>query len=94
MIKEIIRRVMTMSEVILYGILCVIMIILLITYGIYVLIDEKKKIKYYKKTLLYTTEWDKYYTMLQKQKRIIFYKKIQLLWLKILVGIKGLIPWN
>ncbi len=85
---------MTMSEVILYGILCVIMIILLITYGIYVLIDEKKKIKYYKKTLLYTTEWDKYYTMLQKQKRIIFYKKIQLLWLKILVGIKGLIPWN
>lgn len=55
MIKEIIRRVMTMSEVILYGILCVIMIILLITYGIYVLIDEKKKIKYYKKTLLYTT---------------------------------------
>lgn len=67
---------------------------LLITYGIYVLIDEKKKIKYYKKTLLYTTEWDKYYTMLQKQKRIIFYKKIQLLWLKILVGIKGLIPWN
>lgn len=43
MIEEIISRVMTMSGVILYGILCVMMIIHLITYGIYVLIDEKKK---------------------------------------------------
>lgn len=75
-------------------VLCIIMIILLITYGIYVIIDERKKMKYYKSTLLYETDWDKYCTMVNKQKRIIFYKKFQLFWLTLLVKIKRLVIWK
>lgn len=75
-------------------ILCIIMIILLIIYVIYVLIDEQKKMKYYKSTLLYVTDWDKYCTMVNKQKRIIFYKKFQLFWLTLIVKIKRLIIWK
>lgn len=75
-------------------VLCIIMIILLITYGIYVIIDERKKMKYYKSTLLYETDWDKYCTMVNKQKRIIFYKKFQLFLLTLLVKIKRLAIWK
>ena len=89
------RSVIIMSkDIMIYCILCSIMAILLIVYCIYVVIDERKKVKYYNQTLLYVTDWDKYCTMLHKQKRIIFYKKIQLLWFKLLVVLKRLIIWN
>lgn len=81
-------------DIIFTGILCIIMIILLITYSIYVIIDERNKTKYYKHTLLYTTDWDKYCTMVNRQKRILFYKKVQLLWFTILVKFKRLIIWK
>lgn len=78
-------------DIIFNGVLCIIMIMLLITYAIYVIIDERKKMKYYKSTLLYVTDWDKYCTMVKKQERILFYKKVQLFWFTILVKIKRLI---
>ena len=80
-------------DVLINGILCIILIILLITYTIYVIIDEKK-IKYYKATILYDTNWDKYSTMVKKQKRVLFRKKFQLFWLIVLVKIKRLIRWD
>ncbi len=44
---------------------------------------------YYKKKLLYETHWDKYRTMLKKQKKIILKRKFALVILKILLFFKG-----
>lgn len=81
-------------DIIINAILCIIMIMLLIAYSIYVIIDERKKTKYYRHTLLYETDWDKYCTMVNRQKKILFYKKVQLVWFTILVKIKRLIIWK
>lgn len=82
------------TSVILNIILCILMIILIISSLIYVYIDEHKKTQYYKSKLFYITNWDKYSTMVEKQKRIIFYKKIELLVLLILVKIKRVFVWK
>jgi len=79
------------SGVIFNVVLCVLMIVLIISSLIYVYIDEHKKMKYYKSNLLYVTDWDKYSTMVEKQKRIIFYKKLELFWYQLLVRIKRLL---
>lgn len=76
------------SDAIVYIILIALMVILLITYSIYVIIDERKKMKYYYSNLLYVTDWDKFSTMVKKQRRIIRKKKIQLFFLTFLVKIK------
>lgn len=76
------------NDVIVYLILISLMVILLTTYSIYVIIDERKKMKYYYSNLLYETEWDKFSTMVKKQKRIIRKKQIQLFCLTLLVKIK------
>lgn len=76
------------------GILCILMVLLLIAYCIYVIIDERKKTKYYKYTILYETDWNKYSIMVKKQKKVLFYKKVQLLFLTILVKIKRWITWK
>lgn len=76
------------NDIIVYLILIIILAILLITYGVYVIIDERKKMKYYYSNLLYVTDWDKFSTMVKKQKRIIRKKKLQLFFLTIMVKIK------
>ena len=81
-------------DIIVNGILCIIMILLLIAYSVYVIIDERKKTKYYRHTLLYETNWDKYCTMVKRQKWVLLYKRIQLVWFTILVKIKRLIIWK
>lgn len=75
-------------NIIINGVLCLIMTVLIILYLVYIYISEKKKIKYYKHTLLYDTDWDKYSTMLKKQNRILLYKKMQLFWYSNLVKFK------
>lgn len=71
-----------------YLILIIILSSLLIIYTIYILIDDYKKEKYYNKNIYYITEWDKYESMIKLQKRIIFQKKIKLLFYKIRSKIK------
>lgn len=66
-----------------YLILIIILSSLLIIYTIYILIDDYKKEKYYNKNIYYITEWDKYESIIKLQKRIIFRKKIKLLFYKI-----------
>ena len=44
---------------------------------------DYKKEKYYNKNIYYITEWDKYESIIKLQKRIIFRKKIKLLFYKI-----------
>lgn len=75
-------------------ILIFLMAIIIIAYLIYVLQDEHKKIKYYNKNLYYETDWDKYSTMVEKQKKILLKKKMTLLYYKTLVAIKRLIVWK
>lgn len=75
-------------------ILCALLIILLLTYCIYVIIDEREKAKYYNSTFLYDTDWGKYNTMVEKQKKVIFLKKLQLRYYQSLVFIKRLFVWK
>lgn len=67
---------------------------LIIIYTVYVIYDEHKKLKYYNKDLYYETDWDKYSTMVEKQKKILLYKKIELVYYKILVIIKRIFVWK
>lgn len=76
------------KDVIIDIIICATLIALLIIYSVYVIIDERKKIKYYNKIIGYNTNWDKYQTMLKEQNKIIIKKKIELYRLKILVMIR------
>lgn len=66
-----------------YLILIIILSSLLIIYTVYILIDDYKKEKCYNKNIYYITEWDKYESIIKLQKRIIFRKKIKLLFYKI-----------
>lgn len=70
------------------------MAVLIIIYLAYVLIDEHKKLTYYNKNLYYETDWDKYSTMVEKQKKILFIKRIELFYYKVLVKIKRLFIWK
>lgn len=82
------------KEVFNYLLLIAIMAALIIIYSIYVLLDEHKKLKYYDKNLYYETDWDKYSTMIVKQKKILFYKKLELLYYKTLVKLKRIFVWK
>ena len=59
------------NEVMEYIILIIILAILILLYCFYVINDERKKMKYYKETILYETNWDKYSDMVRIQKKII-----------------------
>lgn len=80
-----------------YLILSIVLICLLITYSIFVIVDETKKFKkisYYKSNIAYETEWDKYCTMVSKQKLVICRKKMELLFLNILVKLRVWKIWK
>lgn len=78
-------------------VLIFLMVILLITYSIYVLVDERKKWKrrkYYESQIVYETDYNMYFDMVKKQKIIIIKKSIQLFFLTILVKLKELFSWT
>jgi len=75
-------------------ILIILMAITIIIYLIYVLQDEHKKIKYYNKNLYYETDWDKYSTMVEKQKKILLEKRLTLIYYKTLVFLKRIVIWK
>lgn len=82
------------KEIIKTLILIFLMAITIIIYLIYVLQDEHKKIKYYNKNLYYETDWDKYSTMVEKQKKILLKKRLTLTYYKTLVFLKRIIIWK
>lgn len=78
-------------------ILVVLATILLLTYSIYVIIDERKRKKhrkYYNGEIIYEIDYTMYNDMVCRQKIIILKKYIQLFFLTILVKIKELFKWN
>lgn len=76
------------GDVIFNIVLISIMVLILIVYSVYVILDEKKKRRYYKSKIYYETGWDMYSTMVQKQRKILLQKRIQLVWLTFLVKIR------
>ncbi len=76
------------GDVIFNIVLISIMVLILIVYSVYVILDEKKKRRYYKSKIYYETDWDMYSTMVQKQRKILLQKRIQLVWLTFLVKIR------
>lgn len=81
-------------DVIEYLLLIGLLFVLLIVYCVYVIIDEKQKVKYYNSIIHYDTHWDKYSDMVEKQKAIIRKKKLELFWLNTLVFFKGVVKWK
>ncbi len=81
-------------DVVKYIVLVSILTILLVVYCVYVIIDERKKVRYYKKILSWDTEYGKYQTMLKRQRIVILKRWWQLFYLKMLVRLKGAFSWK
>lgn len=75
--------------IIIYGGFALAIIVILISYSIYTILDESKKVAYYNRTIFTVTDWDKYNKMVKRQKKIIFKKKLQLAVLNCLNKLKG-----
>jgi len=67
---------------------CIIVLILFLGMVISILDSEKKRTKYYNCKIKYDYDFGKYDSMLKKQKLVIFKKRVQLFFLKLLVKVK------
>lgn len=83
-----------MEDIIFYIVMLALDLILLTIYIIYVIVDEKKKIKFFNYQIHYDTEYKMYINMVKKIKKIIRKKKIELLYLTILLKIRRIFIWN
>lgn len=77
--------------------LLVIAIILILIYGIFVIIDERKqwnKREFFKYTLYYEVDYFLYMDIVKKMKKVLFKKRLELISLSILVFLRRLFIWN
>lgn len=72
-------------EVLVYGILSLMLLIVLVTIIVLILNNSEYSTKFYNYKIKYDVNLDKYYSMLKKQKKVIIKKKLELLYLKFLV---------
>ena len=78
-------------------VLLVIAMILILIYGIFVIIDERKKWnkkEFFKYTLYYEVDYFLYMDMVKKMKKVLFKKRLELVVLSILVFFRRLFVWN
>ena len=78
-------------------VLLVIAMILILIYGIFVIIDERKKWnkkEFFKYTLYYEVDYFLYMDMVKKMKKVLFKKRLELVVLSILVFIRRLFIWK
>lgn len=78
-------------------VLLVIAMILILIYGIFVIIDERKKWnkkEFFKYTLYYEVDYFLYMDMVKKIKKVLFKKRLELVVLNILVFFRRLFVWN
>lgn len=78
-------------------VLLVIAMILILIYGIFVIIDERKKWnkkEFFKYTLYYEVDYFLYMDMVKKMKKVLFKKRLELVVLNILVFFRSLFVWN
>lgn len=74
-------------------VLLVIAMILILIYGIFVIIDERKKWnkkEFFKYTLYYEVDYFLYMDMIKKMKKVLFKKRLELVVLSILVFFRRL----
>ena len=80
-----------------YVILLIIQVILSIIYGVYIIIDERKKWQereFFKYTLRYEMDYFLYIDMVKKMRIVLFKKKMQLFLLNILVLLRRMFVWK
>lgn len=78
-------------------VLLVIAMILILIYGIFVIIDERKKWnkkEFFKYTFYYEVDYFLYMDMIKKMKKVLFKKRLELVVLSILVFFRRLFVWN
>lgn len=78
-------------------VLLIIAMILILIYGIFVIIDERKKWnkkEFFKYTLYYEVDYFLYMDMVKKMKKVLFKKRLELVVLSILVFIRRLFIWK
>lgn len=78
-------------------VLLVFAMILILIYGIFVIIDERKKWnkkEFFKYTLYYEVDYFLYMDMVKKMKKVLFKKRLELVWLSILVFFRRLFVWS
>ncbi len=78
-------------------VLLVIAMILILIYGIFVIIDERKKWnkkEFFKYTLYYEVDYFLYMDMVKKMKKVLFKKRLELVVLSILVFFRRLFVWK
>ncbi|UKI27119.1 MAG: hypothetical protein L6V91_00025 [Bacilli bacterium] len=81
-----------------YVILLIIQVILSIIYGVYIIIDERKKVakkeNFFKYTLRYEMDYFLYIDMVKKMRIVLFKKKMQLFLLSVLVLLRRMFVWK
>lgn len=80
-----------------YVVLLIIQVILSIIYGVYIIVDERKKWQkreFFKYTLRYEMNYFLYIDMVKKMRIVLFKKKMQLFLLNILVLLRRMFVWK
>lgn len=80
-----------------YVVLLIIQVILSIIYGVYIIIDERKKWQkreFFKYTLRYEMEYFLYIDMVKKMRIVLFKKRVELFFLSVLVILRRIFVWK
>lgn len=87
-----------MSKDLIFNLILVILaIILMVSYAIYVIIDERKKWnmrEFFKYKIYYEADYYLYMDMVKKMKKVLFKKKLELVCLSVLVFLRRIFIWN
>lgn len=78
-------------------ILVILAILLIVSYMVYVIIDERKKWnmrEFFKYRIYYEVDYFLYMDMVKKMKKVLFKKRLELVVLNILVFLRRIFIWN
>lgn len=85
------------NDLIVNIILVILAILLIVSYMVYVIIDERKKWnmrEFFKYRIYYEVDYFLYMDMVKKMKKVLFKKKFELVCLSVLVFLRIIFIWN
>lgn len=85
------------NDLIVNIILVILAILLIVSYMVYVIIDERKKWnmrEFFKYRIYYEVDYFLYMDMVKKMKKVLFKKKFELVCLSVLVFLRRNFIWN
>lgn len=85
------------NDLIVNIILVILAILLIVSYMVYVIIDERKKWnmrEFLKYRIYYEVDYFLYMDMVKKMKKVLFKKRLELVVLNILVFLRRIFIWN